>query len=447
MIKKYLKGFYSTNILLGLCLCVCAQEKHAQREVVNKQGWTFGALPVIAFNSDEGFKYGGLVNFFDYGDGVGYPDYNRSLYVEWSRTTKGSGINQMIYDSKVLIPNTRLIAEISYKTEQALDFYGFNGYGAFYNPDYEDQDHSSYLSRMFYRIDRSRFVVKSDFHINLIGTKLRALAGVSFVNIKTEEVDIDKLNKGLSKEDKLPEHEEQPGLYRYYVDAGIIPAKEKKGGANGLIKIGGIFDTRDVEANPGKGVWAEAFLLANPGFDGSAYVKVVVNWHQYNTVVPDYVNFAYRLSYQPKVFGDIPWYMRPNIYNSRRDRYGLGGVYSLRGIVRNRIVGDGVAFANFELRTILLRTVIKKQNFYLGLVPFVDMGMVTNEVDVDYSLLPADVRLMVQPETDQESIHASYGAELKFVLNDNFIVSTSYGRVMDKRDGNSGFYIDLNYMF
>ena len=94
-----------------------------------KTGLNFGALPAVAFDSDIGFQYGLLANLFQYGDGSTYPDYRWSLYAEWSRTTKGSGINQLFFDSKYLLPHQiRITADVSFLTEQTLDFYGFKGY-------------------------------------------------------------------------------------------------------------------------------------------------------------------------------------------------------------------------------------------------------------------------------------------------------------------------------
>ncbi len=69
-----------------------------------KKGWNIGGLPVLAYDSDIGFKYGAVINLFNYGDGSRYPKYDHSLYFEWSRTTKGSGTNQFTYDSEHLIP-------------------------------------------------------------------------------------------------------------------------------------------------------------------------------------------------------------------------------------------------------------------------------------------------------------------------------------------------------
>jgi len=44
-----------------------AQDEEKKEKI--KDGWSFGAVPAIAYDSDIGFKYGGLVNFYDYGDG------------------------------------------------------------------------------------------------------------------------------------------------------------------------------------------------------------------------------------------------------------------------------------------------------------------------------------------------------------------------------------------
>lgn len=137
-----------------------------------KTGWNFGALPAIAYDTDIGFKYGALVNLFYYGDGKQYPKYLHSLYFEWNHTTKGSGLSQFTYDSEYLIPGIRVSAEASYLTEQALDFYGFNGYESAYNSDLEDEDSEDYLSRVFYNMDRRLLRIKADFQGKISGRQV-----------------------------------------------------------------------------------------------------------------------------------------------------------------------------------------------------------------------------------------------------------------------------------
>lgn len=430
-------------------LCMNAQDTdEKKKEPVKKKGWSFGALPAIAYDSDMGFLYGALANIFHFGDGSRYPDYDHSLYIEWSRTTKGSGTSTISYDSQQLIKNTRLTAEVSYLTEKALDFYGFNGYSAHFNPNFSDEENTNeYVSRMFYRYERSHFRAKADFQINLKSDELRLLVGYTMNNFKIDNVDLDNLNEGKNESEKLPEID---GLYQHYIDKGIIKEEEKSGGINHIMKLGLVYDTRDRETNPQKGIWAEAFLLTDPGFSASGYGKIIFNWKQYFTIIPNRISAAYRISVQPKIWGTMPWYTMPFSYNSAKDRNALGGAKTIRGMLRNRVIGEGIAFANFELRTIPYRTVIFNQNFNIGIVPFIDLGMVIQDYDVDKTAilglrLPDDTR--IQPTIEKEGVHATYGAELKLVLNDNFIISVSYGVATDKRDGDNGLYIGLNYMF
>lgn len=117
-----------------------------------KTGWNFGLLPVVSYNSDLGFQYGVLTNFYNYGDGSTFPKYKHSIYAEVSRYTKGSGIYRLFYDSEFLIPKIRLTADLSYLPDQALDFYGFNGYDAAYKKDFSDETTGDYQTRFFTNI-------------------------------------------------------------------------------------------------------------------------------------------------------------------------------------------------------------------------------------------------------------------------------------------------------
>jgi hypothetical protein len=287
----------------------------AQDEKI-KTGWTFGALPAISYNSDLGFQYGALVNFYYFGDGTSYPKYMHSLYGEVSRYTKGSGINRFFYDSEYLIPNIRVTSDVSFLTEKALDFYGFNGYDAVYNPGWEDDTDTDYISRMFYRHERKMLRIMTDFQGALVGKELRWVAGFGILHNDIAPVDIEALNKGKDEEDKLPD---VPGLYDKYVEWGIIGEDEKDGGWSNNIKLGLVYDTRDFEPNPMKGLWSEVVLFAAPGFLGNGdfgYAKISATHRQYFTLVKEKLSFAYRLNYQGTVAGTVPFYMQPYMINS-----------------------------------------------------------------------------------------------------------------------------------
>lgn len=412
-----------------------------------KTGWNFGGVPVIAYDTDIGFKYGALVNVFHYGDGTQYPKYRHSLYFEWSRTTKGSGINQFIYDSEYLIPGIRVSAEASYLTEQSLDFYGFNGYESYFNADWEDKESDDYLSRMYYNMDRKLTRLRADFQGKITGPQFRWMAGIEYNHAKTGTVDIEKLNKGKDIEDQLPD---TALLYDKFVEWGVIPGDQADGGNTTLLKAGLVYDTRDIEANPMKGIWTELQFLMAPSFLGNddlSYTRFILTHRQYFTLAPQVLNLAFRVSYQSKLSGDMPYYMLPFVYNTAPNytRDGVGGAKTVRGVMRNRIVGEGFAFGNIELRWKFLRTIIFNQNVYLALSGFLDGGIVTKRYDFDKSGIPSGQISLV--ENADEKLHLGAGAGFHFVMNQNFIIAVDYGRALDPGDGESGLYIGLNFLY
>jgi len=151
------------------------------------------------------------------------------------------------------------------------------------------------------------------------------------------------------------------------------------------------------------------------------------------------------LSYQPKIYGEIPFYMLPFIYNSNTNRDGLGGAKTLRGILRNRIVGDDYLYGNVELRWKFYRGIVLEQNLYLALNTFFDAGLVSGNYSFENDSIPYTE--LGNITTESETLHGSYGAGLAIVINHNFIVSVNYGRTISRKDGISGLYIGLNFLF
>ncbi|PKP00638.1 MAG: hypothetical protein CVU14_07385 [Bacteroidetes bacterium HGW-Bacteroidetes-9] len=425
------------------------QPENDKKEI--KTGLNFGALPAVAFDADLGFQYGLLGNLFQYGDGSTYPDYRWSLYGEWSRTTRGSGVNQLFFDSKYLLPHQiRITADFSFLTEGALNFYGFNGYESVYNPAFEDDSDPDYISRMFYRHERKLTRITTDFQGKINDLPLRWLAGYGYFNVAIAPVDIDKLNKGKDEEDKLPEVD---GLYDKYVNWGIIPEKEADGGTHHFIKTGLVYDTRDNEPNPQKGLWSEVVLMTAPRFLGNsetAYTKLAITHRQYFTLKQDVLTFAYRIGWQGTIDGHTPFYMQPymvNTFTRTTKNDGLGGSRSLRGILRNRIVGEDFAYGNFEFRWKFRKVYRWKQNFYYSLNLFTDMGTITRKMDVNLDSVPEGENYADYFTNKSPGLHSSYGAGLRIAMNQNFILAFDYGFAGDKRDGNSGLYINLGFMF
>ena len=73
--------------------------------------------------------------------------------------------------------------------------------------------------------------------------------------------------------------------------------------------------------------------------------------------------------------------------------------------------------------------------------------MVTKEIEIDKSGIPAEVDQSDFFNTEKDKLHLGYGAGFRFAMNQNFIIAVDYGMAANKQDGTSGLYIGLNYLF
>ncbi len=433
-------------------LSAAAQDAKEKKEAKIPTGLSFGGLPIVSYDSDMGLQYGALGSVYDYGDGKNYPSYRQMMKVEISRYTKGSGTNQIFYDAKNLLPHhLRLTADLSYLTEKALDFYGFNGYQSRYNSNLTDDNSSDYITRVFYRDLRKMFRFTADVQGQLSGPHLRWLAGFGIMNMKAGRVDFDAINKNKSGSDLLTD---TVTLFDKYVGWGIISANEKDGGSANFLKAGIVYDTRDNEANPMKGMWSEALITYAPGFlfnPEFSYAKLVLIHRQYFTILKDKLSFVYRIGYQGTIGGTSPFFMQPYMlssYSSITKTDGLGGAKTLRGIMRDRVVGDGVAYGNLEVRWKFLKTHVGKQNLYFALNGFSDFGMVVQQIKIDKTKIStADQNKYFDFSFEKDKLHPSVGAGLRIALNENFILAIDYGFSTNKQDGLKGLYINIGNLF
>jgi len=418
--------------LLSLFNLIKLQGQEAEKKsrwFNDKEAWDISALPSFSFDADKGIQGGLLFKPLDYSRPSIFPLYKHLLYAEWSHTTKGNDLKQFKYDSEHLIPGVRFTGLVRLETEKAMDFYGFNGYESLYNHDFEIEGHDDHISRLYYRMAYRSLRIKAIFQGQLIDRKLRWYAGLAHYNIKAGPLE-------NSRFENLPD---VPGLFDEYVSQGIIPADQAEGGFSNLIKLGLVADTRDFEPFPTKGYWTEAYFMAAPGFIGNKnpYTGLVITHRHYLPLIEDKLIFAYRLNYQTTLSGNAPWYIltfKPDTFTLQWE--GLGGYKTLRGILRNRVVGEGALLGNFELRWKSPEFMVLKKERYIALTAFADAATITKK----YQLQPNQTG-------DKDGIHLSYGAGLYIGLNPNFIVHCQYGLAADPRDGKSGMYIGIDFLF
>ncbi len=446
------------RIFIIVLICLFSITTYAQETKI-KTGWKFGgALPAISFDTDLGFQYGIITEFYNYGDGTNYPEFLEHLYLEASRYTKGSANYRLMFESKSLIPNIGWVCDLSYLPDKASPFYGYNGYKSVFNSDWSNKESDLYRSRMFYRYERNLFRFKNDFQGSISGNNFLWNAGISFQHFGVSSVDIDHLNKGKDSDDMLPQVTDQPGIFERYQALGIIPEKEADGGWVNTIKACVSWDSRDNIPNPMKGVWTEAGFEIAPGFLGneSGFIQFYLTHRQYFTLIEKNLSFVYRIGYQQTLGGHVPFYYQSQMITSRLTKAtneGLGGKSSLRGVLRNRVIGDGIAYANVELRWKPLRFTAFNQDFYIGLDWFYDVGIVTKNIELPDNLQTTFTTLYPTESyydyfsEDSETFHHTTGVSLMIAMNENFVIAVDVGKAFNKQDGNIGVSIGLNYLF
>ena len=448
-----------------------------------KKGWNFAPFPSIGYNSDTGFQIGALCEIFDYGDGSTYPAYKHKFNIDLSWTTKDQIKLHFFYDSKYLIPKVRLTTAVTYVLAQMYPFMGFNGSASPYY-DFLASGKKQEFGVAMYNVRRDMVRAMFDFQGDIISPKFRWAAGISYWWYDVQDVSLKKYKFGETAKNylKSPENDiHAPSLWRLYEKAGLIRANELHGGHHIELKAGLVFDSREHEADPTRGIWAELYAYGSPdilngrGKDGYHYLKLAAHFRHYVPVWGDKITFAYHLAYQGKLAGNAPYYTLQNIntlYLRQIISDGLGSINTVRGVPYNSVIGDGYAWANIEMRFKIVSFRFIKQNFYLATNPFFDMGMCVQPYRLDEmksvltneNLTPHEKDLIYR-DGAKEKLHMSAGIGLKLAMNRNFILSaevavplnTKIYTTTNTKDGfnnlkvknsySPGVNIGLNYIF
>lgn len=419
-----------------------------------KKGWSVTPFPSITYNSDQGLELGALLEFMDYGKGNIFPKYRHKLDIEGSWYTKGSMHFHTFYDSEYLIEGIRVTASASYKRSTMYQFMGFNGSAS---PWFNEFDANKYSHIAMYSVNRSMtraFVLfQGEIYKNL-----GWVAGVTYRHFKY-----------LPISSKTYEEHKENTLYNKYIEAGIIEQEEANGGSHLEFKAGITYDSRDFEPSPEKGIRAEAYIFGSPRiFNKYDYYKLSLHFNHYLSIVKHRLIFAYHLGYQGTIGGNPPFYIQQAIntlYLKQVDSDGIGGRITVRGVLQNRLVGNGMVWANAEFRIRMFDFKFIKKEWSLSINPFIDAGTVIQQYRLDRmerfsktikgnansSLKNKEGKTLKEWEliysNQDERIHFSAGAGLKLSMDRNFIISAEYAAPFSKADGPGGLYIGLNYIF
>lgn len=429
-----------TAILATALLCLPFQAK--EKDEIIKTGWNLGPLPVVGFDSDLGFQYGLCCDFFNYGDGTNYPQYNFKINVEASTYTKGSSVLRSYGDFKTLIPNGKLFYDVTYFNAPKFGFYGFNGLAAPYDKD-KKKGGAPDAKSGYYFMSRNQFRAIVSIQKQIAGP-LNWAAGLAFYHTTLA---------GLG----LEEYEGQTTLYDLYLlkdpnlAVGLIRENEKDGGNVTQLRAGLTYDTRDHDSDPSKGMNIEATLVYSPDIiDGNGYDNLGFTFmgSHFVPVISDKLTFAYRLLVQAKLWGEIPYYFTNNVntmFFRKMYTEAIGGNASVRGLNRNGVLGDGFALLNMELRWHAVNFQLINQNWSIVLNPFYDLGRTIQPYRYEQQKASPITGIWSGQADD---MHYTAGLGVKIIMNHNMVLSIEGAKALLNNDG-SGLWtnVGFNYLF
>jgi hypothetical protein len=172
-------------------------------------------------------------------------------------------------------------------------------------------------------------------------------------------------------------------------------------------------------------------------------------------IVKDRLTFAYRLAYQGFLGNRAPWYVAPfhSSMGIKADVDGIGGSKTIRGIMLDRLNAPSIGFYNLELRYKFVQFKLWKQNIAFALNVFQDGGYIFRTYNLpsaaSFAYDPQMYNLYnkyVDPNAKMR-FHGSFGAGLRFIMNDNFIIAVEHARSMNPQDGVSGTYVNTGFLF
>lgn len=466
-----MKKLTITLIIMLLALGASAQKKekiYNEKGEIIKRGWNFGPLPVVGFNSDMGFQYGVCLDIFNYGDGSKYPGYDFKINFEVSTYTRGSSIFRTYSYWNNIIPRGKLFVDLGYFIDKKFNFYGFNGYAAPYYKDmavyYGDGgpnpenypplavEEPGLKESGFYLMDRRqvRAIVSMQQQIGNV-KHLYYGVGLAYYNYSFDRLSYKK-------------YDDQATLFDLYCATGLIRPDERNGNVT-QVKAGIIYDSKNYENDPTRGLYFEANLTAAPDFidkNGYDYLTFTGVFHHYIPLWGDNLTFCYRLGAQNVLAGDVPYYAMMNanlLFYKKITTDCFGGSTTGRGINPNRVIGQGMAWLNVEVRWRIVNFKLINQNWCVALNPMFDAGMVTQTFRLEEQkaamdklvneggVISEDNRDLFYSGRD-ESPHTAAGCGVKLIMNKNFVVSAEFAKAIDKQDGDGlKAYIGFNYIF
>jgi outer membrane protein assembly factor BamA len=387
------------SIFIGFAINVEAQQPPTSRPT----GHSITGLPAVNFDADEGFGYGALLQYYEYGSGKADP-YKYMLQPTIFFTTRGRRDLTLFLDAPHWLPDEwRMGFQFASELQRATPYYGIGNNTV--SLDIPDNSPNPF----FYRFERNVLRANVDLQHPLFVPGLRGLVGIGS---RTAHVNTVPYDSGTT-------------LLELQTLRRKLPVTETR-----YARLGLVYDTRDKEISTHTGNWSD-FLVQRAGDvlgGNQVFTRITGTVRQYLPLGPK-LTLAERVVLQT-VHGDPAVSEIFTLQNSYRDDEFLGGATSIRGLPKNRYVGKGVAFANSELRWSATQFEFRLHPVQVVLSGFVDAGRVwTKGLDISEAF---------------SDLHVGYGGGVHFEIGPTSVVSADVGH---SSQSTAAVYIGLGYLF
>jgi outer membrane protein assembly factor BamA len=387
-------------------------KKLDDEELMDKREGTF-VTGVPDFNVDplNGFGYGvegSLIfngkksnPFFE------YTPYDKKIDMVLFNTSRQQREFILTYDQPYIFHSKwRLRGEVGYEKNPNLLYFGLNkntlqtlsqlssvdGIPANNTSDnYTDYENALGANGNFNTYTKEEYIFNVSGEYALLDSRMRILAGfeIAQLNITTNQSEPSRIRLDALNNQML-------GVGKSLVT---------------FLQLGIVYDTRDFEPDPNRGVFAEVTDEYGSHLLGSDY-NMNKLFGQVKFYKRLFLNTFKKVVWANRAgagytFGSSPFFEYQDEWSSEGSIEGLGGANTLRGYKQSRFLDRGMYFVNSELRVRLFERVIAKQNVGFGLVPFVDAGSVFNTVN--------DLR-------SKGSLRYSYGMGARIIWNQSTIL-------------------------
>ncbi len=355
-----------------------------------KDSWYFTGVPVIAYSSDNGFRGGARVYFYNNGErDEEYFDktpYGMQTYAQFTASTTGLIEGHINFDYQHVGGTwLRIKSVIEYEKNPNANYFGTGNKttannltdvnGTSYQKFSQYEDYLYRNNYQYYKFNKYEYQMPK-FSIDFIGDfgfPIKPLLGYQFKwsEIKSWDGKGFKIN-GNEVSDKTVATTSLLSIEKplgFNGDVGGVT-----GGITSFVRAGVAFDTRDFEPDPHEG------FLIDYAFEGATFVfgsqynyfRNTFGFRFYTTWL-NTLTLAVRLGYVASSDG-IPFY-EMGYFGFLFDRQeGLGGEKTVRGYQQYRFIGKGMTLANIELRYRFIDFILFNQRFAFKLLAFVDAG-------------------------------------------------------------------------